>query len=274
MSVSERKILLVGSHSFLAQSVLRKLSSEYSFVTVRALRHAEPVDWSEVTPQTTVVNFALHPSLMRGEYNRELDLDIALAEKAAQRGAHYLMISTRKVYGISNVMQINELHPILAKDQYGSNRAITEEALREILGERLTILRSSNIFGFEPGRKTFFGLALTNLRDKGEITFDVSPFTRRDFLHVDDFATAVARVLLSSPNGTFNLGSGRAIEIGRIALAIIAGYGRGALRIIDPAERDAFELECTALKDQIEDWTLGVNVLEQCRLIGASLADA
>jgi nucleoside-diphosphate-sugar epimerase len=240
---------VIGRASFLARSLVDAHGAD-------GIRHAA---WADVArPETfdgigCVVNFALDPRYQREAYDPALDCDRIVAEaigRALRDGrmppdAHVVMISTRKVYGPAGDEPLVETRTPAPQDDYGRNKLVTEQLLRDRFGPNLTILRLSNIFGFEdlPGRRTFFGLLLRSLREEGVIRYDISPFTPKDFLPVDAFAAALVKVVRARPGGLFNLGSGVPLEIGWLAMWILEGYGRGSLSIIDPSIRDAFTMD-------------------------------
>ena len=242
-------VLVIGRSSFLARSFIEAHGAD-------GIRHAA---WADVArPETfegigCVVNFALDPRYMREAYDPAFDCDRTLAEAIgrAQRDgrmpadAHAVMISTRKVYGPAGDQPLVETRVPAPQDAYGRNKLVTEDLLRDRFGPNLTILRLSNIFGFEdvPGRRTFLGMLLRSLREEGVIRYDVNPFTPKDFLPVEAFAAALVKVVEARPGGLFNLGSGVALEVGWLAMWILEGYGRGSLSIIDPSIRDAFTMD-------------------------------
>ena len=73
------------------------------------------------------------------------------------------------------------------------------------------------------------GRMLHHAREPGEIRFDMSPFTRRDFIPVETAGRAIAALLQTPPGGIVNVGSGIALECGRLALWLLEGFGRGRL---------------------------------------------
>jgi dTDP-4-dehydrorhamnose reductase/UDP-glucose 4-epimerase len=241
-------VLVIGRSSFLARSFIDTYGAD-------GIRH---VAWADVErPETfdgigCVVNFAIDPRYMREAYDPALDCDRRLAEAIGQAqrdgrmpaDAHVVMLSTRKVYGPADGAALDEARVPAPQDAYGRNKLETEGLLRDRFGPHLTILRLSNIFGYEdlPGRRTFLGLLLRSLREEGVIRYDVSPFTEKDFLPVEQFAAALAKVVRARPGGLLNLGSGVALEVGWLAMWIIEGYGRGSLSISSPDIRDAFTM--------------------------------
>jgi UDP-glucose 4-epimerase len=198
-----------------------------------------------------VVVCAYHPALRAGApYDPALDLDLAIARRVAARaGVRYLMLSTRAVYGPAGD------DPVLREDRaprpdrpYGVSKLATERALGALLGERLTTVRLSNVFGDEaiPGRRTFFGVALATLRERGTIALDIDPSVERDFVPVEAVADAIARIAAAPRGGTFNVGAGVATPVGAVADALVEGHGAGRVEVLDRRLHDAFALDVGA----------------------------
>ena len=240
------RILIVGRNSFLARQVLGALPAE----RVRAVGH-DQIDRPDLLDGVaTVVNFARHPLLGSEHYRPEaMDADLRLAERIGTRRIAYLMLSSRKVYA-PGPEPLAETAPTGPTDAYGRAKLSAEQSLRQRLGERLTILRLANVFGYERtlGRRTFLSLVLERLRAENEIHLDISPFVARDFLPAASFASLLGRIAQAPPGGILNVGSGIALPTGRLALWILEGYGQGRLVITSPREHDPFVLDIARLK--------------------------
>jgi dTDP-4-dehydrorhamnose reductase/UDP-glucose 4-epimerase len=192
-----------------------------------------------------VVSFARHPLLGSADYESATkDPDLRLAARLAGRDIDYVMLSSRKVYAPGD-RPLAEDDPTGPQDRYGRHKLAVERALRERLGERLTILRLANVFGYERGRarRTFMSLSLDRLARDRQIRFDMSPFVERDFLPVGACARVLVRIVAAPPGGVLNVGSGIPLPTGRIALWVLEGFGRGELVIESPREHDAFVLD-------------------------------
>jgi UDP-glucose 4-epimerase len=242
-----RQILIVGRGSFLAGHVLRALPA----ARVRAVGHDEVERRDLLDDIACVVSFARHPLLGSEDYRPEtMDPDLRLARRLGDRDIAYLMLSSRKVYAPS-AQPLAESAPIAPADLYGRHKLAAEEGLRGILGERLTVLRLANVFGYErgPRRRTFLSISLDRLASEGDIHFDMSPFVERDFLPVESCARLLARIAAAPPGGVLNLGSGIGLPTGRLALWVLEGFGRGRLVIDAPREHDAFVLDTTRLRE-------------------------
>jgi dTDP-4-dehydrorhamnose reductase/UDP-glucose 4-epimerase len=249
--VSERepragRILIVGRRSFLAGHVLSALPA----ARVCVVGHDEIGRADLLEGVACVVNFARHPLLGSAGYRPEaMDPDLRLARRLGERRVAYVMLSSRKVYA-PGAGPLAESAPTGPSDAYGRAKLAAETRLRQLLGERLTILRLANVFGYErtPGRASFLARLLDRLAGEGEIHYDMSPFVARDFLPVEAFARLLAGIAAAPPGGVLNVGSGIGLPTGRLALWILEGFGRGRLVIDAPREHDAFVLDVTRLR--------------------------
>jgi dTDP-4-dehydrorhamnose reductase/UDP-glucose 4-epimerase len=243
MPPDQPSILLVGAGSLLGRGVLDVADG----AAITAVSH-DRFDAAMARDHDVVVNMAYDPRHMREAYDPARDFDRKVAEAVAGGRGHFVMLSTRKVYGPGHEGPIGEDAPCRPADAYGRNKLETEGAVRALLGNRATILRLANVFGFEPGRHTFLGIALENLKVHGRITLDANPFVQKDFIPLSDCAMAILSVIRKMPSGTFNLGYGTATEIGRIAMWLIEGFGRGELVVSSAEERDSFLLDTSRLQ--------------------------
>jgi UDP-glucose 4-epimerase len=238
------RLLVVGAGSFIARHFLAACRGPVSAVGYDAIDRSDLLDGVD-----RVISCARHPLLGSERYHvATMDPDVRLAERIAGRAIEYVMLSSRKVYAPS-ARPLAEADPTAPQDLYGQQKLAVEKALRAKLGERLTVLRLANVFGYErgPERRTFLSLLLDGLADEGRIRLDMSPFTARDFLPVEACARLLARIVAAPPGGVLNVGSGIALPTGRLALWVLEGYGRGELVIESPREHDAFVLDINKL---------------------------
>jgi dTDP-4-dehydrorhamnose reductase/UDP-glucose 4-epimerase len=240
-------VVAVGKTAFLA-GALRADSASKGWIF---LSHDEALrDTSWAKNAATVVNFAFSPALRTGAYDAGEDVDSRLAAIVAGAQAKYIMLSTRAVYGISaGDSGLKEGQAENPATPYGSNKLAIENALREKLGDRLTVLRLGNIFGHEykngHGRGTFFGQSLAGLAERKTIEFDMNPDQPRDFLASWRFAAALALIAAKPQAGLFNLGAGFGTPCKKIAEWLIEGYGEGRLVVNDKDKKDPFWLDMT-----------------------------
>ncbi|MFO1039132.1 MAG: NAD(P)-dependent oxidoreductase [Geminicoccaceae bacterium] len=232
-------ILIVG-RGFIARAVAAALPD------ARLLPHDTEPTPALLDGVRAVLWGGRHPSLGTPEWRLDGDGEPRLAAALGERDVAFVSLGTRKVYAPAT-QPLAEAAPLGPIDRYGEQKLALEHRLRTILGQRLTTLRIANVIGFEPGRRSFMGAMLGGLAREGIVRFDMSPFTRRDFVPVQVVGWLIATLLDAPPGGVLNLGAGFSIECGRLALTLIESYGAGALLIDDPRERDAFELDIARL---------------------------
>ncbi len=221
----------------------------------------------------TVLYAGRSPLLGTDAWRLEHDAEFVLARAAAAAQASFLSLGTRKVYAPA-VAPLHETDRIGPVDLYGRQKLELEHALAAMLGPRLTRLRLANIFGDEmrTGRTTFMARMLFGLSRYDEVRFDVSPFVRRDFLPVEICARWLAELARRPPGGVLNVGSGVALPVGRMALWLIEGYGRGRLVVERPDERDAFTLDTRSLRSLLGGAACtSEDLAASCRALGQRL---
>ena len=259
------RVLAVGRHGFLARHALQALDPG----EVRAVGHDEIDRPGLLDGVGAVVNFCRDPA----GRPVETATDLRLARRIGDRDVAYVMLSSRKVYAHA-ASALSETSPTAPADAYGRHKLAVEDALRDLLGERLTVLRLANVFGDEraPGRRTFVAILLDRLAREGRIRYAMSPFVERDFLPVGAFARLLGRIARAPPGGVLNVGSGIGLPVGRLALWVLEGFGRGELVIEATAEADAFVLDIGRLQGLYGRPCSFGDLRDACLAIGRRLA--
>lgn len=237
-------VVVIGRNGMIARALARRPeTANWLFLTHQQARQQQ--DWLDGCQ--TLVNLAYDPLQRQYEYNESDDFDLFLARRLVARSdGRFLMASSRMVYGPAaadgRLAEDMALRPVTP---YGRARARTELELDDLLGERLTVLRLSNIFGDEliAGRTNFFALALHSLVQRGRISLDMAPFVERDFLPVELLVGWLPRIVRCAAPGVFNLGAGRGTATGRIVQWLIEGYGKGEMLVTSMREHDPFWLD-------------------------------
>jgi dTDP-4-dehydrorhamnose reductase/UDP-glucose 4-epimerase len=239
------RLAVLGGHGFIARHVAAALPAD----DVLVLPHPVAREGALPPDVSAVLWGGRHPTLGTPAWRLDDEPELHAARLAAARGLPFLTLGTRKVYAPKRD-PFREDDPTGPVDRYGEQKLAIEQALLDVSGDcLLTRLRLSNVFGHEPGRPTFVGRMVTTLAADGEIRFDMNPFTRRDFIPAEFAGHAIAALLRAPPGGIVNVGSGIALECGRLALWLIEGRGAGRLVCASPDERDAFALDVGRMRD-------------------------
>ncbi len=242
-----QKVVIIGPDSYLATGLDKHLSDcqiNYLYYhnwheNIKTLQQAD-----------CVINFSIAPAFSMRTVIPEEVLDIQIAQVLQQMNTHYIFISSRKVYGATNeCVTHKETDTLYGFDFYAQNKIMTELKLRNILNERLTILRVSNIIG-EPilrgGYKTFIGWICQSIAETGilEVTENenaVKDFITKDFLHQN-----LTTVIKNRLTGVYNLSAGFGIPVAKI----LTGYaGRDNVRFVGQHQhlKDQFILDNSKL---------------------------
>lgn len=236
-------ITIIGKNSFLARALQNHENAKHW----RYLSHQEALsDTSWLAGAPCVMNLALHPDMKSQNYDAAKDIDLAIAELIQKTSIHYIMASSRTVYGESDTIE----RPVFTEDDvpkpntpYSRNKYMIEQNLTHILPQdHLTILRMGNIFGFEYERASFTGMALTRLKNQGVIEFDIAENSIRDFLPLNLWSNYIAKILSNPKAGLYNISSGIGITAHEFGHWIISGYGKGAIEYTEQKKSGQFIL--------------------------------
>ena len=247
--MEKTKVLIVGDNSFIG-------SSFYNSIKLNDIVIANIIPYSQLhhidlKRYDVVLNCAITYEYKTQKYNDKYDLDYLVGLKAQEAGCHYIMMSTRKIYGNSTGLSIyDELSTLNPFDRYSENKYNSEMVL-DALVENLTILRGSNIYGFEFGRSSFVGYCMTQLKSLNTIDYDMDENIKRDFISIDTVCDVLKRVCLVKPKGIFNLSSHYGLPIGEVARFLILGYGSGKFTSTATCDKEQFILDNRRLEDAL-----------------------
>lgn len=239
------KKLIVGNSSFVGNELFK--IKQYDIVSYKNIHH---IDFSNYD---SVINCALNPVFKTQNYDEKIDVDFEIAKLAYRNRCHYMMISTRKVYGSSSELKIyTEKSVTNPFDYYSENKLICENKIRTEFGDNSVIIRGSNLFGFELGRQSFMGFCMDQLRHGGKIVFSISENTKRDFIDIEVACQLMDKVIEKKLTGIYNLSSNFGLEIGKVAKNLINGYGKGIFLCTNDIVKEQFIIDNTKLLKKLK----------------------
>lgn len=136
------------------------------------------------------------------------------------------------VYGEPEYLPCDESHPVTPLSPYGLSKYVAEQYLTlasRLYGLDFTILRYANVYGPRQkatGEAAVVPLFITQMLRGDPVTIYGDGMQERDFMYVGDVAAANLSALTAGSRGTYNLGTGKGVNINELfnLVAGIAGY--------------------------------------------------
>lgn len=259
-------VTVIGKNSNLANFLAKKPETQdWLFLSHDEIDTRE----AEIRSSDVVINFAIHPDVVaKGLVTPETDIDSKLAEMLADTPVHFIMASSRKVYGEHPAQpEITVESALSPEDPYGAAKKQIEENVHARMPEdRLTVLRLTNIVGWnhkDLSQKGFAGFVFNELCAKdGFVELEYDPDCLRDFLPQDKFCEVMIALANNPPSGTYNLGSNRPLPVGTLVTAWTTGFN-GMLLV----DRDHESLPDMYLNSERVYDSTGVAALSEDELI-------
>jgi dTDP-glucose 4,6-dehydratase len=189
-----------------------------------------------------VVHFAAESHVARSIYDNSLffTTDVIGTQTVANavakaEGVHlFVHISTSEVYGTAVHEPMDEDHPLNPLSPYASAKAGADRLVysyQATYGIPAVIVRPFNNYGPNQHLEKVVPRFITSAIDGKEMTVHGDGTAMRDWLYVEDTASALARLLdheptTAGPCEVYNLGTGRAISVLAIAEAVCQATGR------------------------------------------------
>ena len=240
--VNQKNITVVGANSNTAKFIKKRLQAQSTANTWQFISHGDVEASKELLRQSDVVlNLSVHPEIMRvGTLNDETNLDMRLAKIIENSKAHYVMASTRKVYGNHPANpEITEESPIAPECGYGEAKVEIERQLAGILpASRLSIVRFTNVAGFNDFTQVgLVGTVFNRFAHGQPVKMTLDPDCARDFLPQHKFSEIMVAFSENPQAGTFNLGSGVGLPLRNIMETWAGVFG--ATVAYEPQQREA-----------------------------------
>ena len=210
------RLLIIGKYSRITQFFKDHLNQKfklsiknYNDVIKKKSNYFKRFDY--------IINCASNKRYVNYKYNSFYDYDYQIVKKIVNFKTSYIFLSTRKVYKPSNnCLENDKLKP---RCNYSKNKLITEKKLRELIVNKLLILRISNVIGINKVsskrklHKTFIDVFFDNIR-KNIIIDNGRKY--KDFITSQKLVQIVSKLITLNSVGTFNLSIGKKIYLNDI----------------------------------------------------------
>lgn len=147
-----------------------------------------------------------------------------MLEACREAGKPMLLVSTDEVYGSTEEGAFDEEDPLAPNSPYAASKAGADLLCRSYVrtyGAPVTVARGTNAYGpRQHPEKAVPTYALAALESRGVPVYGDGS-NRRQWLHVRDFARAIATVLeAGEPGGVYNIGGGHELPNLELARAV------------------------------------------------------
>lgn len=210
----KKKILILGKKSFIGSNLYFFLKKKLR-VKICDYNTFNNFTYNDYKKFNLIINCTSNLKYINNKYELKNDFDYQIAKKIKELDCKMILLSSRKVYQSGD--NIKESSKILPKDNYSKNKVITEKNIFNLLGDKVLILRITNIIGCNLNhikkRKvhfTFIDYFLKCTRDK---IFYKNENIYKDFLPLNKFCEIIFKLINKDSKGVYNVSIGKKIYL-------------------------------------------------------------
>jgi nucleoside-diphosphate-sugar epimerase len=259
------KVLIIGKNSFIGKNIYKKLKKKLD-ITILNLESVKIKKFFFFKKFKFIINCSISSNYITKSYKKKNDFDLLLAKKIQFTNCKYIFLSTRKVYKPKfNITEETKAKPI---DQYGKNKLLSESKLKNILHERLLVIRISNIIGLKEYNTrrvhtTFLDYFNNNIKNNNVIFFKK---IYKDFLSINQFINILFLLIKKNASGIFNVSLGRKVYLKNIVKWLNFFNKKKISYIMADKDMnlDSFTLSNNKLKKVINYQILMADLKEEC----------
>lgn len=206
---NKKKIILVGYKSFIQTNLFNYLNKNF---IVKKKKFNE-INRKNISGYDLIINCSNSKYFFYKKYNKKYDRNLKIAQLIKKKKVKLFLLSSRQVY--FQKLFLTEKSKLKPLNVYGENCLKSETNCKKILKNNLLILRLSNVFGYENGKKkkpSLVSLILNGLKMK-KIVFDNNYFLYKDFLPITLLCQYIEKLVYLNVYGIINVGSGIPIYV-------------------------------------------------------------
>jgi dTDP-4-dehydrorhamnose reductase len=267
-------VLLIGKNSFIAKNIYKKLKKKLDITNLNfeIVKKKKVIFFKKFQ---FIINCSINTNYIKKNYKKKNDFDLLLAKKIQFTNCKYIFLSTRKVYKPKfSITEVTKTRPM---NQYGKNKLLSENKLKNILCERLLVLRISNIIGLKEHNTrrvhtTFLDYFHNNIKNNNIIFYKKS---YKDFLSINQFVHIIFLLIKKNAYGIFNVSLGRKVYLRNI-VRWLNFYNKKKINYIQvnkykDMNLDSFTLNNNKLKKNINCKILMNDLKKYCLNISKTL---
>lgn len=270
------KILIIGKKSFIAYNFRKYLELKkicFDNINFQTFLKKNSLFYNKFD---LILNCTSNKNFIKKKYTFKNDYDSRIASLIVNCKTKLILISTRKVYKPKKNF-LNENDETLPKCQYSKNKLKAEKVSLKLLGNRLLILRLSNLVGIPVISKrklhdTFMDVFVKNAM-KGIIFENLNNY--KDFISTNQLAEIIVKLAKSSANGVYNVSLGKKVYLNKL-VRWLNFYNFTDIKkkeIINSFKKDNFTLSNKKLKKKIKFDNSLISFKKECLKLSKQIFD-
>ena len=207
------KILIIGKNSFISLALNKYLKTKFKIYN-NSFQDIKNKRANYFNKFNYLINCTSNQSYIKKRYKSKNDHDYQIAKKIINSDVNQIFLSSRKVYLPGK--NIKEQDITKPSCNYSKNKLITENKLTSILNNKVLILRTSNLIGFNnivSKRKlhnTFIDIFYKNAKN-GFIFKNQNIY--KDFLSTKKFSEVIEKLIKKNASGVYNVSTGKKVYL-------------------------------------------------------------
>lgn len=233
------RILIFGNKSFIQENFFLFFKKKKIKVFKKKFGDLKKIIFFE---NDIIINCSISPEFFYKKYKKLFDRNYQIAKYIRKKKIRLILLSTRMVYHQKKkIIESSKLRPI---NRYGLNSLKSENLCRKILKKNLTILRISNVIGFElrKKRQSLMSKLIQGIK-KNKIVLDNSYNFKKDFIPISFFCKYLYQIIRLKYSGLINLGSGISLTV--LSLVKILVSKKNVEIIIDHNNQNRYDSSYT-----------------------------
>ena len=226
--MEKSRLIILGSESFIAKSVIYKLKKNYKIIkvsrkTINLHSAKETKKLKKIVNNGDSIFFAAAKAPVKNfkMFNYNINICNNIIENIIDKKIkHFTYLSSDAVYKDSKEL-LNENSKLEPSSLHGLMHLVREKYVKAYLKTKICIIRPTLVFGKEdphngygPNKfiRTAYRKNFIDIFSKGEEV--------RDHIHINDLATLISKLILKQYDGSLNLVTGKSISFLDIAKII------------------------------------------------------
>ena len=266
-----KKILIIGLKGLIGGNLFNYFKTKK--INVYQLSFESFLKNKNINKFDVIINCTSNQKFIKNQYQDRNDNDLIIAKKIIHSKTKLVMLSTRKVYKAK--FDINELDKEKPNCNYSKNKVISEISVREILANRVLILRISNIISLPNTNKRklhkTFSDIFFEMAKKGYIYKNNKAY--KDFISIKKFNQIVLELIKKNYFGLFNVSLGKKIYVNQL-ITWLNFYNLKKIKIINRKNsfnNDSFTLNNKKLMQKIKIKNNVIDLKNECLRISKSV---